>query len=448
MLKLTQHLFTWEPRAEYADYYERALYNHILASQNPINGMMCYFLPLANGPKEYCTQEDSFWCCTGTGIENHAKYGDSIYFHQGETGLFVNLFIASELRWPAAGIVLRQETKYPDEGRTRFVFACEKPVELRLHVRHPFWAISGFELKVNGTIQSDSSGPGSYATIARTWKDGDIVEVTMPFSLRTEAFRDNPHRVAVMYGPLVLCAETEPGRRNDVPFPALVVEGDNLASSLQPVSGKPCNFRGSSQVLRLAGSDKSGATLEPIHTMHGNRTYVVYWNAYTPEAWRTIETGYLALEARVVDRVMPGNEQSERNHREQGDKSGTDGKSWRDASDGGWFSWDLKVRGGQPQQLRVKYWGSDTGARDFDLVADGRRLATVKLDNNKPGEFYEESYSVPVELTRGKEQITVRFQAHPGKMAGGVFGCAVLTRDQSDPDARAKTTDTKSDTAP
>jgi DUF1680 family protein len=150
MLKLTRHLFMWEPRAEYADYYERALYNHILASQNPVNGMMCYFLPLANGPKDYCTQEDSFWCCTGTGVENHAKYGDSIYFHQGQAALFVNLFIASELRWLAAGITLRQETKYPAEGSSRLVFTCEQPVALHLNIRHPHWATSGFEIKVNG----------------------------------------------------------------------------------------------------------------------------------------------------------------------------------------------------------------------------------------------------------------------------------------------------------
>jgi DUF1680 family protein len=122
MLKLTRHLYCWEPRAEYADYYERALYNHILASQNPATGMMCYFLPLSDGAKEYCTPEDSFWCCTGTGIENHAKYGDSIYFREGKSELFVNLFIASELHWRAAGLTLRQETSFPPEGRARLVF--------------------------------------------------------------------------------------------------------------------------------------------------------------------------------------------------------------------------------------------------------------------------------------------------------------------------------------
>ncbi len=428
MLKLTRHLFTWEPRAEYADFYERALYNHILASQNPFNGMMCYFLPLADGPKEYCTQEDDFWCCTGTGVENHAKYGDSIYFHHGTAELFVNLFIASELRWPAAGIILRQETDYPKQGRSRFIFTCQQPVELRLHIRHPYWATLGFDVKINGASQADRSVPCSYTTLDRKWTTGDTVEVTMPFSLRTEGFRDNPRRVAVMYGPLVLCAQTQPGQHNQAPFPAIIGSEGGLTSALQPLPDKTCMFKGSSSVLQLTDADERGATLEPLYAMHGNRTYVVYWNAFTPDQWQKTEAQDHALKARTVDRIFPGDEQNERSHNLQGDKTGTDGRSWRHAVDGGWFSWDLKVRPDEPEELRVKYWGSDTGGREFDVLADGQKLASVKLDNNKPGEYYETSYSLPLELTQGKTSITVRFQAHPGKSAGGVFGCAVLNK--------------------
>jgi len=428
MLKLTRHLFSWEPRAEYADYYERALYNHILASQNPVSGMMCYFLPLRSGSKQYCTPEDSFWCCTGTGVENHAKYGDSIYFHRGETGLFVNLFIASELRWPAAGITLRQETDYPDEGRTRFVFACEKPIELRLNLRHPYWATSGFEIRVNGVRQADESKPGSYAVVARIWKSGDTVEVVMPFSLRTEGFRDNPRRLAVLYGPLVLCAETGEGDLNEAPYPAIIAEEGRLPAGLEPVPGKPCTFSGTSRVLRLAEGNDRTVTLEPIHTLHGNHKYVVYWNALTPSEWQTYEARRKTLKARTVDLVLPGDGQNERDHRLQGAKTETDGNSWRHAVDGGWFSWDLKVLPGEPQDLRVKYWGGDSGGREFDILVDGERLATLKLDNNRPGEFYEDTYPIPDQVTRGKAKVTVKFQAHTGKIAGGVFGCAILTR--------------------
>ena len=417
---MTRHLFCWEPRAEYADYYERALYNHILASQNPVNGMMCYYLPLACAPKEYCTHEDSFWCCTGTGVENHAKYGDSFYFHQGPTELWANLFIASELRWAGAGVVLRQETSYPYEGRTRFVFTCKSPVALSFHIRHPYWATSGFDIRLNGARAADDSRPGSYSVLARTWQSGDSVEVIMPFSLRTEGFRDNPRRVAVMYGPLVLCAESETSTRGDHPFPAIIGPEGNPTASLEPVPGSPCTFRGSANVLRPASEDDLGATLEPIYTMHGNRRYVVYWNLLTPAEWHTNQAQCL------VDRVLPGNEQSERDHSLQGANTQTDGQNWRHAPDGGWFSWDLKVLPGRPQELRVRYCGDDTGGREFDVLAGERKLATVTLDRNRPGTFYEDTYPIPVELTRGKSRLTVRFQAHPGKLAGGVFGCAIL----------------------
>jgi DUF1680 family protein len=427
MLKLTRHLFSWEPRAEYADFYERALYNDILASQNPETGMMCYFLPLANGHKEYCTPEDSFWCCTGTGVENHSKYGDSIYFHQGTTALFANLFIASELRWPQAGITLRQETKYPDEGRTRFVFTCQTPVELRFLIRHPYWSTSGFAIDLNGVRQADDSRPASYAVVERTWHDGDTVEVTMPFSLRTEGFRDNPRRVAFMYGPLVLCAQTD--GRSESPYPAMVPDHNGLPAGLAPVPGRPCSFAGSSRVLRPNGVNAQDVILEPIHKMHGPGDYVVYWNTLTPAQWQAYE----AIVAHTIDRVLPGDNQNEREHNLRGENIGTDEKSWRHATEGGWFSWDLKALPDKPQELRIKYWGSDTGGREFDIVANGQRLATVNLDNNRPGEFYEETYPIPQPITRGKEKITVRFQAHPGKIAGGVFGCAMLTSSDTNP---------------
>ena len=164
MLKLTRHLFEWDPRAEYADYYERALLNHILASQNPESGMMCYYVPLRPGARKvYNGFDDAFWCCTGTGVENHAKYGDSIYFHDGDKTLYVNLFIASELNWKAKGLKLRQETNYPREQGTRLVFTCDQPVELSVKLRHPAWAGSGFAIKVNGEPAAIESKPGSYA---------------------------------------------------------------------------------------------------------------------------------------------------------------------------------------------------------------------------------------------------------------------------------------------
>jgi hypothetical protein len=228
---------------------------------------------------------------------------------------------------------------------------------------------------------------------------------------------------------LVLCAESQGDE--EFPCPALIGEKGNLTSGLKAVPGKPCHFSGSSQVLRLSAENDHGATLEPIHTMRGDRKYVVYWNAMTAAEWQGKLADYQALKARTVDRVQPGNEASEREHGFQGAHTGTDGSRWRDAFEGGWFSWELQVLAGRAQELRVKYWGGDSGGREFDILAGGEKVATVKLENNKPGEYYEETYSIPPQVTEGRSRITVKFQAHPGKMAGGVFGCAMMVRSQS-----------------
>jgi hypothetical protein len=434
VLKLTRHLFCWDPQAEYADYYERALYNHILASQNPATGMMCYYVPLKSGSrKEYCGREDSFWCCTGTGVENHAKYGDSIYFHDGDQTLYVNLFIASELTWKAKGLSLSQMTKYPEEARTSLLFDCSKPTELSLKVRHPYWAVEGIRIRVNGQPEALRSTPGAYATVNRKWKRGDNVEVSFPMSLRTEGFRDNPRRLAFLHGPLVLCAQVDLNK----PLPAVVAQAGQILKALQPVPGQASTFKGPAEFFRVPGLRASaGITLEPFYKMHGDRHYAVYWDLFTPEQWKTKEDEYLAelarqkeLEARTIDRVNPGEEQNEREHRLAGDKTSAGdfgGRKWRHATDGGWFAFELKVLPDTAQELCVTYWGSDAGGREFDILVDGDKLATQKLENNRPGKFYDEVYQLTEKQSQGKSKLTVKFQAHPGQWAGGVFGVRVL----------------------
>ena len=324
MLKLTRHLFCLDPRAEYADYYERALYNHILASQNPKTGGMCYYVPLKSGSRKvYNGPLDCFWCCTGTGVENHAKYGDSIYFHN-DKALYVNLFIASQLHWKDKGLTVRQETRYPDEAGTRLTLDCEQPVELALHIRHPFWAAEKFEARVNGQPQTFASRPGSYAVLSRQWKTGDTVEVTMPFSLRTEGFRDNPNRFAFLHGPIVLAAEVDVSK----PLPDIVAGRDKVLDRIQPVEGKASTFTGPADMFRILGEDK-GVILLPFYKVHDNRPYVVYWDSFTLDQWQAKQARYEAerareesLEARTVDRVDPGEEQSERDHNLQGEQTG------------------------------------------------------------------------------------------------------------------------------
>src|SRR5262245_8277105 len=204
MLKLTRHLFAWEPSVEKMDFYERGLYNHILASQDPATGGFCYYVPLRPGAfKTFSTPEESFWCCVGTGMENHAKYPETIYFHD-DRSLYVNLFIASELKWKENGLIVRQETKFPEEGMTRLSIKAGKSVKLALKVRCPSWAQSGITLTVNGKKENGADKPGVYVTVEREWKSGDVVQIGMPMSLRLEAMPDDPKMIAVMYGPIVL----------------------------------------------------------------------------------------------------------------------------------------------------------------------------------------------------------------------------------------------------
>lgn len=434
MLKLTRHLLAWDPQAEYADYYERALYNHILASQHPETGMMCYYVPLRSGSrKRYSEPWTSFWCCTGTGVENHAKYGDSIYFHEGDRTLYVNLFIASELRWPSRGLTLRQETRYPLEETSRLRFSCAQPVELTLRIRRPWWAERGLRLTVNGQPELVHAHPGSYATLTRTWRDGDTVEISLPFSLRTEGFQDNPRRFAFLHGPLVLCAQVDPNK----PLPAVVGSPDQLLASLKPVPGRPNTFTASAALLRRL-DEPAGVelVLEPFYQMHGSRHYMVYFDALTPEQWEAKQKEHAAqlarqkeLQARTVDQVRPGDEANERQHNLRGERMAAgefNERPWRHATDGGWFCWDLKVQPDAPQELWVTYWGGDAGNRVFDVLVDGQKVATQRLQNNRPGQFYDEVYPIPPSLTAGKQTVTVRFQAHPGAWAGGVFGVRIV----------------------
>jgi DUF1680 family protein len=204
MLKLTRHLFTWNPEARYADFYERAFLNGIVGTMNPADAMTTFYVPLESGYwKLFSLPFDSFWCCTGTGVESFAKLGDSVFFHDDQ-GLWVNLFVPARLQWPEKGLVVRQETRFPDEDRIHLDFKCEQPVPLSVRVRVPYWATRGIVVKVNGETQDAPARPESYREVARTWKTGDRLEVSLPMSLHAHPMPDDPTLQAFLYGPLVL----------------------------------------------------------------------------------------------------------------------------------------------------------------------------------------------------------------------------------------------------
>lgn len=432
VLKLTRHLFCWEPRAEYADYYERALYNHILASQNAEDGMMCYYVPLRSGSRRnYNGVNDSFWCCTGTGVENHAKYGDSIYFHDAEN-LYLNLFIASELNWSEKGLKLRQETKYPDEGSTRLTFTCQKPVRLTVQIRHPFWA-KEFDVLLNGKKVEVPAEAGSFAAIKRQWQNGDTVEVRMPFTLRTEAFADNGNRFAILNGPLVLCADVDARK----PFPVVMAESPTLLASLKPVSGRPNTFSGAPDTFMIPGDEQNrGVTLFPFYKATHDR-YETYWDRFTPAEWKDKEDEYkreLArrreLEARTVDVVNAGEEQDERDHHFQGERTDTrefNDRTFRYAETNGWFAWEMKVLPDIPQELSVAFGGGGRGGAALDVFVDDLKVATEHPSGGggRPGASTK-SYPLSPEALKGKQKVTIKFQAPPEMRGASVFNVRIL----------------------
>ena len=432
MLKLTRHLFSWKPSAAYMDYYERALYNHILASQDPDNGMTTYYVPLVSGGiKTYCTPANSFWCCTGTGMENHVKYGESIYFKGSDGSLYVNLFIPSVLAWQEKGLVIRQETGFPEEDIIRLKITG-KGQQFPLKIRYPVWAQHGVTIKVNGkTIKADGH-PGSYITITRNWKANDEVSIQLPMSLHTEAMPDNASRVAVLYGPLVLSGELGAAAVMPEALPVLISNNRPVQEWIQPVAGKPLTFR-TSGVGR-----PQDISLIPFYRMH-HQHYIVYWDYFTPAAWRIRQQQFEAarkqqqlLEASTTDYLRPGEMQPERDHRLKGEKTDAGeamSRHYRHATDGGWFSFEMNTAKTPAAELICTYWGSDDGNRTFDILADGALIATERLDKDKPGEFFDRHYNIPAAVLKDKSSITITFRAHPGNTAGGLFGCRVVRVD-------------------
>ena len=288
MLKLTRHLFTWTADPKYADYYEQALYNHILASQDPETGMVMYFLSYKPGTfKTYCTKENSFWCCVGTGFENHAKYGEGIYYHD-DKGIYVNLFIPSELTWKEKGIKLKQQTGYPEEATTHLTIQEIKDGNVPLYIRYPSWATSGAAVKINGRNVKISQKPGSYIVLKKTWKTGDKIDITYPMSLHLIATNDNPNMAAVVYGPIVLAGDlgTEgiespaPYGKDQLDFRNTAVP-DNIVTTLN-INGKKLNdwlipVNGKQLVFKTTGVASKEITMIPYYQIDKQR-YIIYWN--------------------------------------------------------------------------------------------------------------------------------------------------------------------------
>lgn len=434
MLKLSRHLFLWEADAETADFYERALFNHILSSQHPVDGRVIYNLSLEmGGQKEY---QDPFWftCCVGTGMENHAKHGRNIYYHN-DRELYVNQFISSELDWTEKGMKLRQLTNYPDQQGTSIEFGNTEPLECDIMMRYPHWAENGIEIRVNGKRIKVKKKPGSFIRIPGKWQSGDMIEVNIPFSLRLESMPDDPNRVAIMYGPMVLAGDLGPeddtAAYDPLYVPVLLTESRDPSDWMEFYEGESNSF-----ITNQVGRPRD-VMLKPFYKIH-ERRYTVYWDLYKEEKWtareqeiRVREEQQRKIAEMTIDQVQMGDTLDEMDHGYQGEKTWTrefKGRSLREADRTGWFSVELDVYRGQPMALVVEYWGGFPGSRTFDILLDSTLLATEDTSNKADGEFISEQYDIPDEWTVDKTSVTVTFRPYDGHRAGPVFTVRTIER--------------------
>lgn len=447
MLKLTEDLHRRNPEARYADYYELATFNHILSTQHPEHGGYVYFTPARpRHYRNYSAPNEAMWCCVGTGMENHGKYGQFIYTHAGDA-LFVNLYAASQLDWKERGITLRQETAFPYSENSTITIAEGKGT-FNLMVRYPGWVHPGeFKVSVNGKPADIITGPSSYVSINRKWKKGDVVNINFPMHSSLRYLPNEPQYVALMHGPILLGMKTGTesmasliaddsrfgqyagGPKQPIDKAPILINNDiaSIPSQLTPVSGKPLHF-----TLSTRTENKIEGELQPFFEIHDSR-YMIYWLALTEGSYKQYidniakqEQERQALEASTVDKVQPGEQQPETDHQMETDESytgNTNNVFYRDARNGHYFSYLMQTDGLTNLKLRLKYWGvGEWKSHEFDIYIDNVLLRSINNTGKyRISEFKAETYDIPATLLQDKKQVRVKFVAKPNKQIGEIY---------------------------
>ncbi|MCM3164172.1 glycoside hydrolase family 127 protein [Metabacillus litoralis] len=452
MMKLTEHLFKWTKQSKYMDYYEKALYNHILASQDPETGMKTYFVSTQPGHfKVYCSHDDSFWCCTGTGMENPARYTRSIY-HQVENKLFVNLFIASEINLVDKNILIKQETKFPEAPTSKLTIVGAKDELLTFQIRVPYWISGELTATINGQ-QTISRADTGYLEISGRWNDGDVIELLIPMNLHSYKSKDEETKLAFMYGPIVLAGAlgTEKFPESDIlddhlklnnhpliDVPTLVTGEKDLTKVIKPLEGSSLCFE--TEAIGQPGNLKM--TLIPFYALHHQR-YTLYWDVMDNEKYVEFlnkeQSETEKLESITIDAVQPNEQQPEVDHAIKTVNSHSGylnlvHRGWRDSRDEGYFSYELAVDPKQEMYLHITYFGGDrvlhldgkVYERDFHILIDGTELVRQTLKGEKSDKLFAVVYPIPFSLTEGKEKIEVKFVSTEGKIAGGIYGLRMI----------------------
>ena len=455
MLKLTENLNRVKPDGMYGDFYETAMFNHILSAQHPQHGGYVYFTSARpRHYRNYSAPNEAMWCCVGTGMEDHGKYGQFVWTHDKgvkaeDDALYVNLFVASELNWKDRKMVIRQQTAFP-YAETSVVEVAKGKGTFILKVRKPSWC-ENFTVKGVG-FDADSYEENGFVCMKRKWKKGDQVKISMPMHAYIKPMINVPQYVAIMYGPILLGMKTgtEDMRSliaDDSRFgqyaggkklaldeaPILLPKHlDDIAKNLKPVPAKPLHFK-----LATHMENTIDGELQPFFEIHDSR-YMMYWLALGENDYKAYmqkladeEKARQALEARTVDKVNPGEQQPETDHRMETDdsnKGNTEGIFFRDAKDGHYFSYLMQTKGETNLSLQLKFWGQDEWrTSEFDIYVNDKLLCSVNNSHRwRTTQFKTVDYAIPSEFVKGKKEIRVKFVAHKGKQVGQIYGVRLV----------------------
>ncbi|TKB43818.1 glycoside hydrolase family 127 protein [Thalassotalea mangrovi] len=448
MLKLSKLLYQQKGELNYLDYYERALFNHILSSQHPVHGGLVYFTPMRpNHYRMYSAVSEGMWCCVGSGIENHSKYGEMIY-SAGDNQFYINLFIDSQVNWAAKNIRFSQTTAFPDSDSSKIVI--HDSGKFALNIRYPAWVNHNIELSVNGKPVAISARPGQYITLDREWQAGDEINVRVPMQTTLEQLPDQSNYYSILHGPIVLAAKTLPFANETLNFiadssrmghiaqgplcdlteaPLFISDGDSFLQHIK---------RTDSEKLRFSTTDASmnqSAPLEliPFFRLHDSR-YTLYFPQVNGKDWQAqkqqlqlVAQREKALAENTLDVIAPGQQQPEADHFFEGQNSeaGINGRRhWRHAHD--WFSYRLNTKGETNPVLRLTYFGLDKDRR-FDILIDNKLLTSVSLSGDKGATFYSVDYPIPSHLLpTDSHYLRITFKAHKDSIAGGLYGIRLL----------------------
>jgi DUF1680 family protein len=457
-MEASQYLLELTADPSYADAIERLLWNHWFAAQTSDGDIFRYHTPLNGGkPGGYFHEPD---CCTASGPRMTSKIPLLIYA-VAEDGLYVNQFVdsAAEIGLKSGNVVsVRQQTDYPSGEKIVIRVEPRKAERFTLHVRLPAWC-RGPLLSVNGQAVGVLK-PGTYAKIDRRWKKADRVTLSLPMRARwVRRSHTTKDSWALTRGPVVYAVDTvlweRPALKSlgaDIPkdlsrLIGVVIDESDPSAGVRPAA-VPAGTLGPAYRVKIAFPDGEQTDVTALPFANVGRWYAdadnkpdrderryayAVWlhNVGSPQYSETMRQYHAKkqLLARTVDAVRPGNTGSERAHTVKGENTNTGrhhGERWRQAGDGGWFSYEMAVLAEEPMTLLCTWWGDEKRFRTFDILIDDERIATQTLMRNKPGEFFDVKYDIPPALTAGKRKVVVRFQAHPGNTAGGLYGCAIL----------------------